>query len=51
MPVRTRIRIAYGRKLAQEKVDEAISKLDILKPSEDKDFMIALAKYAIDREV
>ena len=43
--------IAYGRKLAQEKVDEAISKLDILKPSEDKDFMIALAKYAIDREV
>ena len=43
--------IAYGRQLAQKKVDEAISKLDILNPSEDKDFMIALARYAIDREV
>ncbi|MCL1978827.1 MAG: polyprenyl synthetase family protein [Methanomassiliicoccaceae archaeon] len=43
--------IAYGRRLAKEKVDEAISKLDVLAPSEDKDFMIALAKYAIDREV
>lgn len=43
--------IAYGRELAQKKVDEAISKLDVLGPSEEKDFMIALAKYAIDREV
>jgi Geranylgeranyl pyrophosphate synthase len=42
--------IAYGRKLAQSKVEEAISKLDVLIPSEEKDFMIALAKYAIDRE-
>jgi len=43
--------IAYGRQLAQKKVDEALSKLDVLAPSEYKDFMIALAKYAIDREV
>jgi Geranylgeranyl pyrophosphate synthase len=43
--------IAYGRALAQKKVEEAISKLTVLKDSEDKEFMIALAKYAIDREV
>ena len=43
--------IAYGRRLAQKKVDEAISKLDVLAPSEYKDFMIALAEYAINREV
>jgi len=43
--------IAYGKRMAKEKVDEAISKLDVLAPSEYKDFMIALAEYAIDREV
>ncbi|MDR1955189.1 MAG: polyprenyl synthetase family protein [Candidatus Methanoplasma sp.] len=43
--------ITYGRQLAQKKVDEAISKLDVLAPSEYKEFMIALARYAIDREV
>jgi geranylgeranyl diphosphate synthase type I len=43
--------IAYGRQLADEKVKEAISKLDVLPPSEYKEFMIALAEYAIDREV
>jgi len=42
--------IAYGRHLAQKKVDEAISKLDVLGPSEYKDFMTALAEYAINRE-
>jgi geranylgeranyl diphosphate synthase type I len=42
--------IDYGRQLAKKKVDEAISKLDVLAPSEYKEFMIALAKYAIDRE-
>ena len=42
--------IAYGRRLAQEKVDEALSKLDVLAPSEHKDFMVALARYSIDRE-
>ncbi|MCL2509793.1 MAG: polyprenyl synthetase family protein, partial [Methanomassiliicoccaceae archaeon] len=43
--------ISYGRHLAKKKVDEAISKLDVLGPSEYKDFMIALAEYAIDRDV
>jgi len=43
--------IAYGKQLAKNKIDEALSKLDVLAPSEYKDFMIALAKYAIDREV
>jgi len=43
--------IAYGKQLAKKKIDEALSKLDVLAPSEYKDFMIALAKYAIDREV
>ena len=43
--------IAYGRELAKKKCDEAISKLTVLPESEYKDFMIALAKYAIDREV
>ncbi|MDR3282969.1 MAG: polyprenyl synthetase family protein [Candidatus Methanoplasma sp.] len=43
--------IAYGRKLAEKKVKEAISFLDVLPPSEEKDFMVALARYAIDREV
>jgi geranylgeranyl diphosphate synthase type I len=43
--------IAYGRQMAKKKVDEAISRLGVLPPSEYKDFMVALAKYAIDREV
>lgn len=43
--------IAYARDLAERKIEEAISKLDCLEPSEDKEFMIALARYAIDRDV
>ncbi|MDR0888026.1 MAG: polyprenyl synthetase family protein [Candidatus Methanoplasma sp.] len=43
--------IAYGRKLAEDKVKEAISKLSAIGPSEDKDFLIALAEYAINRDV
>ncbi|MDR2846540.1 MAG: polyprenyl synthetase family protein [Candidatus Methanoplasma sp.] len=43
--------IAYGRKLAEDKVKDAISKLDILKPSKDKDALIAIAEYAINRDV
>jgi geranylgeranyl diphosphate synthase type I len=43
--------IEYGRELAKKKCDEAISKLSVLPDSEYKEFMIALAKYAIDREV
>jgi geranylgeranyl diphosphate synthase type I len=43
--------IAYGRKLAEDKVREAVSKLDILKPGKDKDALIAIAEYAINRDV
>lgn len=43
--------IDYAKKVAEKKVEEAISKLKVLKPSEEKDFMIALAKYAVDRDV
>jgi geranylgeranyl diphosphate synthase type I len=43
--------IEYARKTAQKKVDEAISKIKFLKPSEEKEFMIALAQYAINRDV
>ncbi|MDR1404796.1 MAG: polyprenyl synthetase family protein [Candidatus Methanoplasma sp.] len=43
--------IAYGRQLAHEKITEAVSKLDVLAPSEYKEFMTALAEYAIDRSV
>ncbi len=43
--------IEYALNLAKEKVDLAISKIQFLPESEDKEFMIALARYAIDREV
>ncbi len=43
--------IDYARNKAKEKVDEAISKIHFLPSSEHKDFMIALARYAIDRDV
>lgn len=43
--------IDYGLRLAREKVDIAISKIRFLPESEDKEFMIALANYAINREV
>ena len=43
--------IDYGLKLAREKVDLAISKIQFLPETEEKEFMIALANYAIDREV
>lgn len=43
--------IDYAKAKAKEKVDEAISKIKFLAPSEDKDFMIALAQYAINRDV
>ena len=43
--------IDYALDLARKKVDIAISKIEDLPESEDKEFMIALAKYAIDREV
>lgn len=43
--------IDYARQTAQRKVDEAIAAIADLPPSRDKDFMIALAEYAIDRDV
>lgn len=43
--------IEYAQNKAREKVDEALSKIGFLPEGEDKDFMIALAKYAIDRDV
>jgi geranylgeranyl diphosphate synthase type I len=43
--------IAYGRRLAEEKAKEAVSFLEILPPSEEKEFMVALAEYAINRDV
>lgn len=43
--------IDYARKMAEKKIEEAVSKLDCIKPGEDKDFMIALAEYAINRDV
>ncbi len=43
--------IRYGLDLARRRVDTAISKIAGLPESEDKEFMVALANYAIDREV
>ena len=43
--------IEYARATAQKKIDEAIAEIRNLPAGEDKDFMIALAEYAIDRDV
>lgn len=43
--------IDYALKTAQAKVDTAISKIRFLPESEEKAFMIDLARYAIDRDV
>ena len=43
--------IDYALGLAKEKIDSAIAKIQFLPESEDKDFMVALARFAIDREV
>jgi len=43
--------IDYNLNLAKKKVDNAIAKISFLPESEEKEFMIALAKYAIDRDV
>lgn len=43
--------IQYNLDLAKKKVENAISKISFLPESEDKEFMIALAKYAVDRDV
>ena len=43
--------IDYAIKMAEKYTKDAISKLDCLKPSEEKDYMIALAEYAMARDV
>ncbi len=43
--------IDYAMNMAKEKVDRAIETIGFLPESEDKEFMIALARYSIDREV
>ncbi|MGI5964293.1 MAG: polyprenyl synthetase family protein [Candidatus Methanomethylophilaceae archaeon] len=43
--------IEYGLRLAEEKVEKAIGKIEFLPPGEDKDFMIELARFAINREI
>lgn len=43
--------IDYALGLARQKVDNAIAKIASLPESEDKEFMIALANYAINRDV
>ena len=43
--------IDYAMDMANEKVNAAIDAISFLPESEDKEFMIALSKYAIDREV
>lgn len=43
--------IEYALKTAHERVETAISKIRFLPESEEKAFMIDLARYAIDREV
>lgn len=43
--------IKYALDLAQKKVDMAIEKIQFLPPSEDKEFMIELARFAINRDV
>ncbi len=43
--------IDYAIEMADKYTKDAIAKLDCLDDSEDKEFMIALAEYAMDREV
>ena len=43
--------IEYALNLAKQKVDDAIARITDLPDNEDKEFMIALAKFSIDRDV
>jgi len=43
--------IDYAVKMAERYTNDAISKLDCLEQSDEKDFMIALARYAMSREL
>ncbi len=42
--------IDYAMDLAKKKIESAIAKIDFLPGSGDKEFMVALAKFAINRE-
>jgi len=43
--------VDFALKMATDYTKRAIAKLDVLKPSKDKEFMIALAEYAMARDV
>ena len=43
--------IDYAIEMAEKYTKDAIAKLDCLKPSDEKDYMIALAEYAMARDV
>ena len=43
--------IDYALGLARKKVNDAIARIQFLPDNEDKEFMIALAEFAIDRDV
>ena len=43
--------IDYALGLARKKVDDAVAKIQFLPDNEDKEFMIALAEFAINRDV
>ena len=43
--------IDYNLGLAKRKIENAVSKIQFLPESEEKEFMVALARYAIDRDV
>ena len=43
--------IDFAIDMAEKYTKDAIAKLDCLKPSEEKDYMIALAEYAMARDV
>ena len=43
--------IDYAIEMAEKYTKDAIAKLDCLKPGADKEFMVALAEYAMAREV
>ena len=43
--------VDYNLNLAKQKVENAISKIQFLPESEEKEFMIALARYAVNRDV
>ncbi len=43
--------IAYAKKMADDYVEKAIAKIAFLPESADKEFMVALARFSVDRDV